>query len=216
MGQKYLHCLDDGAAYVSESSAKEKQQEVAVLPYEDGMAVIVRAELPNGVKKCTTVKVAGMEDGAERFIVDLMTAGEDSQVVSCSVKKGLVKVNGVLGDHAKPGGADRIRALPADDECGTPAELWASGIKNVPSALPNGSIPFLTMQRIWYDAIECGDKRYELRKQSEKYRKWFIEQHPAAVKLQRGYTNCQMTWEVIGTKDCGADGIVIQLGKRIV
>ena len=102
------------------------------------------------------------------------------------------------------------------DECGTPAELWASGIKNVPSALPNGSIPFLTMQRIWYDAIECGDKRYELRKQSEKYRKWFIEQHPAAVKLQRGYTNCQMTWEVNGTEDCGADGIVIHLGKRIV
>lgn len=46
------------------------------MPYEDGMAVIVRAELPNGVKKCTTVKVAGMEDGAERFIVDLMTAGK--------------------------------------------------------------------------------------------------------------------------------------------
>ena len=169
MGKKYLHCLDDGAAYVSESDAKEKQQEVAVLPYEDGMAVIVRAELPNGVKKCTTVKVAGMEDGAERFIANLMAAGDDSQVISCAVKKGLVKMNGAFGDRALPGGADRIRALPDDGEYGTPAELWASGIKDVPSALPNGTIPFLTMQRIWYDAIECGDKRTEFRKQSEKY-----------------------------------------------
>ena len=50
MGQKYLHCLDDGAEKVSELGAKVKQQEVAVLPYADGMAVIVRAELPHGVQ----------------------------------------------------------------------------------------------------------------------------------------------------------------------
>lgn len=217
MGRKYLHCLDDGTAYVSGTDAKATPEEVSVLPYEDGMAVIVRAELPNGVKKCTTVNVAGMEDGTAKTIADLKEAGEDSEVVSCKVKKGLLRRAGGEARDRVSCGEGRARSPSAQDEeeGGTPSVLWASGIKNVPSALPDGNIPFLTMQGIWYDAIACGEKRTEFRKQCEKYRKWFIEQHPAAVKLQRGYTNCQMVWEVVGAEDCGVDGIAIHLGNRI-
>lgn len=215
MEQKYLHCLDDGTAYVSDKDAKGAPDEVAVLPYEEGMAVIVRAELPTGEQKCVTVKLSSMEDGAAKAIADLKAAGEDSKVVSCKIKKGLSRMAGGETHDSVPHDGGRERTAVASDDDGTPSELWASGIKNAPSALPGGNIPFLTMQGIWYDAIERGDKRTEFRKQSDKYRKWFVEQHPVAVKLQRGYTNRQMVWEVVGAEDCGADGIAIHLGKRI-
>ena len=58
MSGKYLHCKADGTACLSLAGEKTAN-DVAVLPYEDGMRIIVRAELPNGVKRCTTVKVSG-------------------------------------------------------------------------------------------------------------------------------------------------------------
>ena len=225
MSGKYLHCMADGTACLSLAGEKT-ENDVAVLPYEDGMRVIVRAELPNGAKRCTTTTVAGMEDGTTMPIVDLAGAGDGAKVVSCIVKGGLLsgrprlhnapqaEEDSDLDETAMP---DEEVAANAeyDDDGGTPAELWASGIKNAPSALPDGNVPFLIMQKRWYEAIECGEKRVEYRKQCPKYKKWFIEQHPAAVKLQCGYTNKQMVWEVFGTEDGGADGIEIYLGKRI-
>lgn len=225
MSGKYLHCRADGTACLSLAGGTTAN-DVAVLPYEDGMRVIVRAELPNGAKRCTTTTVVGMADGTAKPIVDLAGAGDGAKIVSCIVKGGLLSgkprlqnapqadENSDLDETAMP---DEVVAANAeyDDDGGTPAELWVSGVKNAPSALPDGNVPFLTMQKQWYEAIECGEKRVEYRKQCPKYRKWFIEQHPSAVKLQRGYTNRQMVWEVTGSEDCGADGIEIYLGKRI-
>lgn len=219
MSEKYLHCLVDGMAYVSDCCSIASSSEVAVLPYEEGMRVIVRAELPNGVKRCVTVMVDGMLDGSANEIVDLASAGIGAKVVKCFVLEGLLN-----GEFKSQGGfyiseendvSDYAASVTPEDDGGTPAELWASGIKNVPSALPSGSIPYLPMQADWYAAIECGDKRTEHRKQCKKYRKWFIEQHPVAVKLQCGYSNRQMVWEVVGAEDYDEDGIEILLGKRI-
>ena len=225
MSGKYLHCKADGKACLSLAGEKTVD-DVAVMPYEDGMRVIVRAELPNGVKRCTTVEVSGMADGAANPIVDLAGAGDGAKIVSCVAKGGLLSGRPRLQNASQ---ADEDSDLDGadipdeegsanaeyDDDGGTPAELWVSGVKNAPSALPDGNIPFLPMQKQWYEAIECGDKRVEYRKQCPKYRKWFIEQHPVAVKLQVGYTKRQMIWEVVGAEDCGADGINIYLGKRI-
>lgn len=210
---RFLHCAVDGSANVTDSDAA-LSGDVVVLPYDDGMKVVVRAELANGVKRCVTVTIAGMADGEIRPIVNLAAAGKGAKVVSCAVKGGLEKMVDNAHPHAE---AQRVSSMSnGEDDFGTPSELWVSGIKGAPSAMPKGSIPFLTMMKVWYEAIECGDKRSEMRKQCQKYHKWFIEQHPAAVKLQCGYTNRQMVWEVVGAEDCGEDGIEILLGKRIV
>ena len=225
MSGKYFHCKADGKACLSLAGEKTAD-DVAVMPYEDGMRVIVRAELPNGVRRCTTVEVSGMGDDIAKPIVDLAGAGDGAKVVSCVVKEGLLSGRPRLQNTPQADedsdlvgvgmpGEEVVADAEYDDDGGTPAELWVSGVKNAPSALPDGNIPFLPMQKQWYEAIECGDKRVEYRKQCPKFRKWFIEQHPAAVKLQVGYTNRQMIWEVAGSEDCGADGIEIHLGKRI-
>ena len=209
----FLHCAADGSAKVTDTGAV-LFGDVAVLPYDDGMKVVVRAELANDVKRCVTVTVAGMAENEMRQIVNLAAAGKGAKVVSCVVNGGLEKAEDcthVVSETPIAGNASN-----SDDDFGTPTELWASGIKGVPSAMPKGSIPFLTMKKVWYEAIECGDKRSEMRKQCQKYHKWFIEQHPAAVKLQCGYTNRQMVWEVQKVHDCGEDGINVYLGKRIV
>ena len=209
----FLHCAADGSAKVTDNGAVVFG-DVAVLPYDDGMKIVVRAELANGVKRCVTVTVAGMAENETRQIVNLAAAGKGAKVVSCVVKGGLEK----MADNAHPNAEVQSvsNTSDEDDDFGTPSEFWVSGIKGVPSAMPKGSIPFLTMMKVWYEAIECGDKRSEHRKQCSKYHKQFIEQHPAAVKLQCGYTNRQMVWEVVGAEDCGDDGIEVFLGKRIV
>ena len=230
----FLHCLEDGTAFVSgggglgeaalpgdgRARSPSAPHEVAVLPYEDGMNVIVRAELANGTRCCTTVCVEGLSDGEIKAIVDLEAAGDGAKVVSCVVKGGLT--GGDDGRARTPCAPDsndgraQSPSAPQSDDGGTPSELWASGIKNVPSALPSGNIPFLTMQKFWYEEIECGAKDVEHRKQCSRYRKWFVDHHPAAVKLQCGYTDRQMIWEVVEVEDGGDDGIFIHLGKRIV
>lgn len=209
----FLHCAADGSAKVLDADAA-LSDDVAVLPYEDGMKVVVRAALANGVKRCATVTVAGMAEGETRWIVNLAAAGKGAKVVSCVVKGRLEKAK----SHEHVAAEMPIVGSASDGDGGseTPSELWVSGIKGVPSALPKGSIPFLTMMKVWYEAIECGDKRSETRKQCPKYHKWFIEQHPAAVRLQCGYTDRQMVWEVVGAEDCGEGGIEVSLGKRIV
>ena len=231
----FLHCLADGTAYVSEdgahaATAPGTPHEVAALPYEDGMELIVRAELANGVRCCTTAKVEGLAEGQVKAIVDLEAAGEGAMVVSCAPKGGLM---GGSGGHAgrvtlpgdgrgtRPacphdgGGRGTRPACPQSDDGGTPAELWVSGIKGVPSALPTGGIAFLIMQKYWYEEIECGAKSVEHRKQCKKYREMFIDHHPVAVKLQCGYTDRQIIWEIEEVEDCGEAGIDISLGKRI-
>jgi len=112
-------------------------------------------------------------------------------------------------------GGARAPSVPQSGDGSTPAELWESGIKDVPSALPTGGIAFLVMQKYWYEEIECGEKSVEHRKQCEKYRKMFLEHHPVAVRLQCGYTDRQMIWQIAEVDDCGKDGIDIHLGKRI-
>ena len=224
----FLHCLEDGTAFVSNDGrarTSDVPHEVAVLPYEEGMNVIVRVELANGVRRCTTAIVEGLVDGETKAIVDLEAAGDSAKVVSCMVKGGLTCGGGPRGpDNGRArllnapdsdNGRVGVSRTSNDDDGGTPAELWVSGIKDVPSALPNGNIPFLTMQKYWYEEIECGAKDVEHRKQCPKYRKWFVDHHPAAVRLQCGYTNKQMIWEVVDVEDCGKDGIDILLGKRI-
>ena len=216
MNGKHLHCKSDGTACVSED-AGTAVDDVAVLPYEEGMQVIVRAELANGVRRCTTATVDGMADGEAKALVDLDAAGEDAKVVDCVVKGGLgprsnQEPEEALDEAAEPG----MTEVHFEEDGSTPAELWASGIKNVPSAIPSGGVAFLIMQKHWYEEIECGMKDVEQRKQCKKYREMFIEHHPVAVKLQCGYTDRQMIWEVVGVEDCEEDGIYIHLGKRIV
>ncbi len=191
-----------------------------MLPYEDGMNLIVRAELPNGVRCCTTAKVEGLAEGEVKAVVDLAAAGEGARVVSCAAKGGLMGggCRGATRDPAGHGSARRLApptVAPQSDDGGTPAELWVSGIKGVPSALPTGGIAFLVMQKYWYEKIECGEKSVEHRKQCKKYREMFIDHHPVAVKLQCGYTNRQMIWQIEEVEDCGEAGIDISLGKRI-
>ena len=86
----FLHCAADGSAKVLDADAA-LSDDVAVLPYEDGMKVVVRAALANGVKRCATVTVAGMTEGETRWIVNLAVAGKGAKVVSCVVKGGLEK-----------------------------------------------------------------------------------------------------------------------------
>ena len=230
MREKFLHCLEDGTAYVSGDGGRgatalpgagrarspSAPQEVAVLPYEDGMNLIVRAELPNGVRCCTTAKVEGLAEGEVKAVVDLAAAGESARVVSCAAKGGLMGGGGARSPSAPDGdGGARSPSAPQSDDGGTPAELWVSGIKGVPSALPTGGIAFLVMQKYWYEEIECGVKDVEHRKQCKKYREMFIDHHPVAVKLQCGYTNRQMIWQIEEVEDCGEAGIDISLGKRI-
>lgn len=216
MNGKHLHCKSDGTACVSED-AGTAVDDVSVLPYEEGMQVIVRAELGNGVRCCTTATVEGMTDGEAKAIVDLEAAGDGAKVVDCAVKGGLGQKSNPVPEEAQDG-ADyqRTATTHREEDGGTPSELWLSGIKNVPSALPSGGIAFLVMQKRWYEEIECGMKDVEQRKQCKKYREMFIEHHPVAVKLQCGYTDRQMIWEVVGVEDCEEDGIYIHLGKRIV
>ena len=226
MNEKHLHCRSDGTACVSED-AVTAVDDVAVLPYEDGMQVIVRAELANGVRRCTTVTVEGLAEGETRAIVNLDAAGDGARVVDCAVKGGFgdrarspntpENENGGFGETARPSeGRARSPSASNDGDDGTPSELWASGIKDVPSALPSGGVAFLVMQKHWYEEIECGMKDVEQRKQCQKYRKMFIDHHPVAVKLQCGYTNRQMTWQIADVEDCEGDGIFIHLGKRIM
>ena len=230
MREKFLHCLEDGTAYVSGDGGRwatalpgagrarspSAPHEVAVLPYEDGMNLIVRAELPKGVRCCTTAKVEGLAEGEVKAVVDLAAAGEGARVVSCAAKGGLMG-GGRARSPSGPDGDGRARSpsAPQSDDGGTPAELWVSGIKGVPSALPTGGIAFLIMQKYWYEEIECGAKSVEHRKQCKKYREMFIDHHPVAVKLQCGYTNRQMIWQIEEVEDCGEAGIDISLGKRI-
>ena len=212
----YLHCVADGTAYVN-GNGVAVDGDVAVLPYEDGMKVIVRAELASGVKCCTTATVEGLVEGEARAIVDLKEAGDGAKVVSCVEKGGLEKLSPRIPD--KDIGPDESEATELEEvhfeaDGSTPAELWVSGVKNVPAALPTGGVAILVMEQCWYEEIECGAKDVEHRKQCPKYRKMFIDQHPVAVKLQCGYTDRHMIWQVLGAEDCGEEGIFVHLGKR--
>lgn len=142
---RFLHCAADGSAKVLDDGAV-LSDDVAVLPYEDGMKVVVRAALANGVKRCATATVAGMASGETRPIVNLAAAGKGARVVSCVIKGGLGKEEGCAHVASKTPIVGKASA--DDDDFGTPSELWVSGIKGVPSAMPKGSIPFLTMMRV--------------------------------------------------------------------
>lgn len=72
---RFLHCAADGSAKVLDDGAV-LSDDVAVLPYEDGMKVVVRAALANGVKRCATATVAGMASGETRPIANLAAAGK--------------------------------------------------------------------------------------------------------------------------------------------
>ena len=214
MSGMYLHCTSSGIASISEIG-EEQAGDVAVLPYEAGMTIIVRAILPSGVKRCTTVTVCDMQEGESKSLVNMEKAGQGAKIVSCERK---VEPKKKAANVVAP--ADGPEEPPAnivpDEDGGTPAELWVSGMKNVPSALPSGKIAFLIMQAEYYDMIECGEKNVEYRKQCKKYKSMFVDHKPVAVKLQYGFTPRQMIWQVVDVKDCGTDGIEIYLGKRIV
>lgn len=210
MSGKYLHCKADGTACLSNASA-ELNGDVAVLPYETGMKVVVRVSLSSGTKRCAAVTVGEMQDGECRAIANMEKAGEGARVVSCELKP-------VTKQKAVPKEVPVDEVLPdvePDEDGGTPAALWVSGMKNVPSALPSGRIAFLIMQAEWYEMIESGEKNVESRKQCKKYKSMFIDHHPVAVRLQYGFTPRQMIWQIAGVEDYGDDGIDILLGKRI-
>lgn len=214
MNECYIHCKDDGTALVS-SVSDAQTGDVAVLPYETGMKIVVRAILPSGVKRCATVTVCDMQERESKTIVNLERAGHGAKVVSCERK---VEPKKKTANVVAP--ADGPEEPPAnivpDEGGGTPAELWVSGMKNVPSALPGGRVAFLIMQAEWYEMIERGEKNVEYRKQCKKYKSMFVDHKPVAVKLQYGFTPRQMIWQIIDVVDSDEDGIEIYLGKRIV
>ena len=215
MNESYIHCLEDGSARVS-GEAEMQVGDIAVLPYEVGMKIIVRAILPNGVKRCATVTVCDMQDGESKSLVNMEKAGKGAKIVSCE-RKTEPKKKAPVNVVAPPNGQDDPPAdIIPDEDGGTPAALWVSGMKNVPSALPSGRIAFLIMQAEWYEMIESGEKGVEHRKQCKKYKSMFVDHRPVAVKLQYGFTPRQMIWQVVDVEDCGADGIDIYLGKRIL
>lgn len=210
MSGKYLHCKADGTACLSNANA-ESNGDVAVLPYETGMKVVVRVSLSSGAKRCAAVTVGEMQDGECRAIADMETAGEGARIVACELKP-------VTKQKAAPKAVPVDDVLPdvePDNDGGTPAALWVSGMKNVPSALPSGRIAFLIMQAEWYELIESGEKNVEYRKQCKKYKSMFVDHKPVAVKLQYGFTPRQMIWQVLDVEDHASDGIDILLGKRI-
>lgn len=213
MSELYMHCRGDGTAFVSEE-ADAHDGDVAVLSYEDGMKVVLRAELPSGVKRCTTVTVGDVHEGDCKSIVNLEKAGQGAKIVGCERKLAVRKKTLTNDDMSESEYEMPLEVIP-DEDGGTPAALWVSGMKNVPSALPSGKIAFLIMQAEWYEMIESGEKNVEYRKQCKKYKSMFVDHKPVAVKLQYGFTPRQMIWQVIDVEDCGDDGIDIYLGKRI-
>ena len=213
MSDQYIHCRGDGTAFVS-GVMEAQNGDIAVLSYEDGMRVVLRAELPSGVKRCTTVTVGDMPEGACKSIVNLEKAGQGAKIVGCE-RKASVKKKALTTDDLSADEEEMPLEVIPDNDGGTPAALWVSGMKNVPSALPSGKIAFLIMQAEWYEMIESGEKNVEYRKQCKKYKSMFVDHRPVAVKLQYGFTSRQMIWQVIDVEDCGADGIDIYLGKRI-
>ena len=213
MNEWYIHCKDDGTALIS-GDAEGQAGDVAVLPYEAGMTIIVRAILPSGVKRCATVTVCDMQEGESKSLVNMEKAGHGAKIVSCE-RKVEPKKKAVTAVAPADGPEEPPTNVVPDEDGGTPAELWVSGMKNVPSALPSGKIAFLIMQAEYYDMIECGEKNVEYRKQCKKYKSMFVDHKPVAVKLQYGFTPRQMIWQVFDVKDCGTDGIEIYLGKRI-
>ena len=213
MSDQYIHCRGDGTAFVS-VEADAQDGDVAVLSYEDGMKVVFRAELSSGIKRCTTVTVGDMHEGKCKSIVNLEKAGQGAKIVGCERKVAVKKKASTNGSMPADEGEIPLEEIP-DEDGGTPAALWVSGMKNVPSALPSGKIAFLIMQAEWYEMIESGEKDVEYRKQCKKYKSMFVDHKPVAVKLQYGFTPRQMIWQVIDVEDCGANGIEIYLGKRI-
>ena len=188
--------------------------DIAVLSYEDGMKVVFRAELSSGIKRCTTVTVGDMHEGKCKSIVNLEKAGQGAKIIGCE-RNVAVKKKALTNDVMPTGEEEMPLEVIPDEDGGTPAALWVSGMKNVPSALPSGKIAFLIMQAEWYEMIESGEKNVEYRKQCKKYKSMFVDHKPVAVKLQYGFTPRQMIWQVINVEDCGANGIEIYLGKRI-
>ena len=213
MSEQYIHFKADGTAFVS--GTKEVQDgDIAVLSYEDGMKVVVRAALPSGVKRCSTVTVSDMHEGECKSIVNLEKAGQGAKIVACErkvdvKKKAVTQSDRSMGEEEVP-----LEVIP-DEDGGTPAALWVSGMKNVPAAMPTGKVAFLIMQAEWYEMIESGRKDAEHRKQCKKYKAMFVDHKPVAVKLQYGFTPRQMIWQVLDVEDHAVDGIDIILGKRI-
>lgn len=170
-------------------------------------------------QKCTgkkklyaTVQVKDVAFGESRKLIDVAAAGEGARIVAYELAM-------KLGKKTKPA-ARRVRP-PIDDSAddegdgSTPAQLWASGIKNVPTQLPEGYVAFLPMKAEFYEDIECGVKRAEYRSDTAKYKAMFGMKKPVAVRLQYGYTKRQMAWQVVKVNYEPDEGYEICLGKRL-
>ena len=206
-----LHCRADGTAVLTESNAPAAG-DLAVIPYAEDLKLIVRAELPGKKKLYATVQVKDIVPGESRKLIDVAAAGEGARIVAYELATKLGKKSKAAARRERPS-VD----VSADDEGdgSTPAQLWASEIKNVPTPLPEGYVAFLPMKAEFYEDIECGVKRAEYRSDTAKYKAMFGMKKPVAVRLQYGYTKRQMAWQVVKVNYEPGEGYEICLGKRL-
>ena len=207
-----LHCYSDGKAVLMETTP-HGDAAVGVFPYEAGMRLIVRAELPNKMKRFKTVEIPAMAVGESRQLVDITAAGPGAQIIAFERAMPIAKKR-IRKPKAAPTAAGDVSGVASKDGT-TPAELWASGIKNVPTPVPDGNVAFLPMMAEYYDSIECGEKRVEYRSDCQKYNTMLGLKKPVAVRLQYGYTKRQMIWQVAKIDYQPGEGYDIYLGKRL-
>lgn len=205
---EYIHCRSDGSAVVSSGKATSSG-ELAVLPYEDGMKLVVHAVLSGGLKRYTTVSATGLSSGVPVQLVDIASAGDGAQIASyetaAPLRRKKPKVRSV---------EPRSLGAVTSGDGSTPNALWMSGIHDVPTVVPSGHVAYLVMKAEYYEAIESGEKRSEYRKDCKKYVSMLLKKNPIAVVLQYGYTPRKMTWEVIKVIYTPGDGFEIVLGRR--
>ena len=212
MSGGHLHCRADGTVVLMESNAPAAG-DLAVIPYAEELKLIVRAELPGKKKLYATVQIKDVAFGESRKVIDVAAAGEGARIVAYEQATKLGK--------KKTKAAARREHQPIDDSAddegdgSTPTQLWASGIKNVPTPLPEGYVAFLPMKAEFYEDIECGVKRAEYRSDTAKYKAMFGMKKPVAVRLQYGYTKRQMAWQVVKVNYEPDEGYEICLGKRL-
>lgn len=155
----------------------------------------------------------GEERGFPQYIVELA-----KRLVRLSVET--VELVGELGDKSKAkASADAVAAHPS----ATPPYWWKSGVWGVESPMPEGGNVVIGLKQKWYDKIEAGLKRDELR-QMKPY--WDERlggrkgRELRSVTFMRGQASpVQMTWEVLDVetaKDPGRTGYyILHLGKRV-